>query len=127
MRHSFLLGIDPSRQRWKVAAMHLLPALIAAVFVPVVDWGMSWRISDFYSDYRYWPLSPTRLASIIMLALAGFATVAFGRVQSQNPAGWTTPVIAAALVIWGIVRVADIAAHRRTGSRLPPTYSEPDG
>ena len=77
-------------------------------------------------DYRYWPLSRSRTASVILLAIAVTITGLFVKPNPVDPPLWWLLLIAPALLIWLAVTWADFMAQRRAGYRERPRYSEPD-
>ena len=77
-------------------------------------------------DYRYWPLSKSRIISLILVIIAAAVVMLSSQADPQDPRDWPVVFAALALLIWWVVTWLDFMAQRRTGYREPPRYSDMD-
>ncbi len=99
--------------------MKQLLSVLAVVFVvPLFDCMMmnnNFR-SAFLPNYRYWPLSKARIASVLVVI------VAWSFVLTSNvtdPPTWLLDVFIAPAVIWVSVAVIDMMAQNHRGYTDP--------
>ena len=109
----------------------VLSVVIAIIAVPIWDWAAMGRIGLFASDcdYRYWPLSKSRIASVLVLFMAACIIGIVATSESNNSPIWALVVGAAALFVWAVVGFMDVLAQNRSGYRAPvppPRYSDPN-
>ena len=106
--------------------MDLLKIVIAAVVVVLCDWLAVTRGGAYFTDfdYRYWPLSRSRLVSLVLLVGTVATMAAFVRPDPVNPPLWPIGVGGVAVVVWMVVAIRDVFAQRRVGYQTPPRYSE---
>ena len=96
--------------------MTLDEALVAAlVGVPAYDWLMvtssAARMPSF--DYRYWPMSRWRIATITLLAAGIFFTILFMKPPESARHLWILLPAGVALLLHGGIAMIDIFAQRR--------------
>ena len=73
----------------------VLPIVVAMVAVPIWDWAAMGRIGllALDCDYQYWPLSKSRIASVLLLFVAACGIGIVGNQRVEQPAdvglaGW---------------------------------------
>ena len=112
--------------------MHALLTIVGCIALVIgLDWlaTTSAGAQAWSFDYRYWPMSKSRLASVVPLAVSVAAMGLFVRPDPNNPPLWWFFVIGPPLVIWFAVCWVDFLAQRRAGYREPSAYgygSDPD-
>jgi hypothetical protein len=91
------------------------------------DWLSITRSAAFYTDfdYRYFPLSKMRMATLGLVAAAFL--FAFLSINPANPPMLPLVLAGVALAIHGVVGQVDLLAQRRTGYRTPLNYGEREG
>jgi hypothetical protein len=101
---------------------------LTMLLVSLFDWLFITRVAGYFSDfdYRYWPLSRIRLASLLALICTVALLVIFVRPNPDNPPLWVLIPFGIVLILWISVGYRDIAIQRRTGYRTPPRYSDGD-
>jgi hypothetical protein len=106
----------------------MLAILVLIVAVPLFDWGMMSRLAlTSHYDYRYWPLSSVRLASVILVFCACMPAALLIANHSKPPT-WVAIPVCIVFTIWGGVGLIDLKAQMRRGERTtptPPRYSDP--
>ena len=108
----------------------LVAIIVALLAVPLWDWAAITRIGAyaFDCDYRYWPLSRARTASVVLLVIAVAVAGAFAHPDPNDPPIWALAMLGGALVTWGVIGFLDVLAQNRKGDRTPPPpprYSDP--
>jgi len=103
----------------------LLKVVATIAGVVVWDWLGATRLGAYATrfDYRYWPLSRSRIVSIILLAGTIAAIAVFMHPDPVNPPIWPVVAGGAAFTVWGIVVSLDWFAQRREAHREPSRYS----
>jgi hypothetical protein len=108
----------------------VIAPLASAVAVVLWDWagtsGLARYARLFDFDYRYWPPSKARIASLALLWLAATICALFAHPNPEKPSIWILFVIGPALILWSVIGLLDFFAQSRTGYRKPPSrYSDP--
>jgi hypothetical protein len=100
--------------------------IVILLIVPVLDWLAVTRLAAYYTDfdYRYWPPTLARIASVVFVITAYVPCIVFA--DPDNPPLWVLIPVTASLTIWGVVAVSDVRAQRKTGYRTPPNYGDRD-
>ena len=81
--------------------MHYGIAFLSLLAIPVWDRGFvnGWWTRRYESEFRYWPFTKTRWASIVALAAGTFTT--FLLMSPPDSRNWVTyPFIAGLLIHW---------------------------
>ena len=105
--------------------MALAEAFGGAIFgVPVYDWLMVSSIAAKMTsfEYRYWPLSKSRIASVAFLSASVFSSFAIVDLFEPDGGLWPLVPVFAALVVHGGVAIADI--FRQRDLYVPPEPSD---
>jgi len=108
----------------------LAAVVVALLVVPLWDWAAITRVGAyaFDCDYRYWPPSRARAASVVLVGIAVAVAGAFARPDPNHPPIWALAMLGGAFVIWGVIGFLDVVAQNRKGDRAPPPpprYSDP--
>lgn len=109
--------------------MHALLTILASAGIAIgCDWLGVERMASMATsfDYRYWPLSKSRVSSLILLIVATAVVALSPRPDPRNPLDWPLVFAGLALVAWGAVAWLDFMAQRRAGYRKPPRYGDRD-
>ena len=77
-------------------------------------------------DYRFWPISRPRLASILFLAVTFILMVGLKGSDFQQPPHWPEALCFLALLAWGVALIRDWNAQRRENYHKPLRYSDRD-
>ena len=102
----------------------LVAALVAIIAVPIWDRACLYRASLGASgaDYRYWPLSKARLASLGLLFLMVWLVLTFsGHCLDYDGKLRLFLVAGGAVLVWAIVAFLDVIAQSR---RANSAYSD---
>ena len=101
---------------------------LTVLLVPFFDWLFFTHVGGFFADfdYRYWPLSKTRLLSLFIMICSIASLVTFVRPNPENPPVWALVPIGIVMIFWIATGYRDIAIQRRAGYRNPPRYSGDD-
>ncbi|HUD94120.1 hypothetical protein [Sphingobium sp.] len=94
--------------------MALREAIIAALIgAPIYDWvivnGAAQKMTSF--DYRYWPLTRVRLASVALLSVGAFIT--FFITDPPEDRLWPMLPVFTTMALHCWVAIADIRRQRR--------------
>jgi hypothetical protein len=100
--------------------VHALLTIVACVAGVIgFDWlaTTSAGAKAWSFDYRYWPMSKPRMASVILLAVAVTAQGLFMKPDPDNPPVWWIFLLGPSLVIWLATFWVDFLHQRRTEYR----------
>jgi len=105
-----------------------LKLTLALVIVSVADWLFFTRIGSFFADfdYRYWPLSKSRLFSLLVIMGLVGSMFLFVKPNPDNPSMWVLIPFGVALIAHLFVGYRDLFSQRRSGYRSPPRYVDTD-
>jgi hypothetical protein len=106
---------------WIVAP--LLSALVAVLF----DWAGAGKVALLLSgfDYRYWPPSKPRAASVLVLWISTIPGAVFALRRGEAPM-WPVLCFGVGLIVWAVVSFVDLIEQQRSGYRRPGRYSDPN-
>jgi peptidoglycan/LPS O-acetylase OafA/YrhL len=99
---------------------------LAVLGVAVCDWAFMGKLGAMSTDidYRYWPLTWPRLATLVVAATTAAVSALF--LTPGDMPLWPFLVWVLVFGLWIFVAVDEIARQRAIGYRIPPRYSDPD-